>query len=330
LFVVPSSAMEYAFEGDQLVGRRGLAASVFTSALVEGLQTGDADRDQDGLVALDELYDYVYDRVRAVTPHQTPGKWTFGVQGELVIARRARPVTTLAPLPPELQEVIDSPFAPVRVAAVQELARVLYGNHAGRALAARLALERLTDDDSRTVAAAAAEILGSFTAPPRLELSPTVVDFGRIAYGTKSPERRIRLRNAGGGSLNARSASEASWLKVRFKGDELALTVDIAQAGRHEYILTVDSDGGPGSVLVQAFVEPAGNAAPPAHVDDTSRRQAREVAKRHDDVFLPLDVDLPATPSWMTMWGSLSTGRRLCLQGNGRRCWCLCTRPPRC
>jgi len=48
---------------------------VFTSALVEGLATGDADRDRDGLVALDELYDYIYDKVRTATPNQTPGKW---------------------------------------------------------------------------------------------------------------------------------------------------------------------------------------------------------------------------------------------------------------
>ena len=115
---------------------RELAPSVFTSALVEGLETGDADPDQDGRVALDELYDYVYDKVRTLTPNQTPGKWTFGVQGELVIARRSRPVTTPVPLPPELQEAIDSPLAPVRAAVVQELARVLHGIHAGRALVA--------------------------------------------------------------------------------------------------------------------------------------------------------------------------------------------------
>jgi caspase domain-containing protein len=164
--ITASSAMEYAFEGDELADTRELAPSVFTSALVEGLETGDADRDQDGLVALDELYDYIYDKVRTVTPNQTPGKWTFGVQGELVIARRARPVTTPASLPPELQEAIDSPLAAVRGAAVQELARLLHGKHAGRALAAQLALERLTDDDSRTVAAAATEALGAQT-PPR-------------------------------------------------------------------------------------------------------------------------------------------------------------------
>jgi Caspase domain len=165
--ITASSAMEYAFEGDELADAREQAPSVFTSALVEGLETGEADRDQDGLVALDELYDYVYDRVRAVTPNQTPGKWTFGVQGELVIARRSRPVTTPAPLPPELQEAADSPFAGVRAGVVPELARLLRSRHAGLALAARLTLERLADDDSRaTSAGAAAALAGSAAADP--------------------------------------------------------------------------------------------------------------------------------------------------------------------
>jgi uncharacterized caspase-like protein len=153
--ITASSAMEYAFEGDELADVREQAPSVFTSALVGGLQTGEADRDQDGLVALDELYDYVYDKVRAVTPNQTPGKWTFGVQGELVIARRARPVTTPATLPPELREAVNSPFAGIRAGAVPELARLLGSRHAGLALAARLTLERLVNDDSRATSAAA-------------------------------------------------------------------------------------------------------------------------------------------------------------------------------
>jgi uncharacterized caspase-like protein len=46
--ITASSAMEYAFEGDELADAREVAPSVFTSALVEGLVTGEADRDQDG------------------------------------------------------------------------------------------------------------------------------------------------------------------------------------------------------------------------------------------------------------------------------------------
>jgi Caspase domain len=193
--ITASSAMEYAFEGEVLADSYEPAPSVFTSALVEGLQTGEADRDEDGLVALDELYDYVYDRVRTTTPNQTPGKWTFGVEGELIIARRSRPVTTAAPLPPELEEAIDNPLAAVRAVAVQELGRLLGGRHAGLALGARVALERLSNDDSRRVAAAAADLLAgtaaavagpdSLDAPPRGSGgSPPAVAPGKPAPAT--------------------------------------------------------------------------------------------------------------------------------------------------
>jgi hypothetical protein len=156
--ITASSAMEYAFEGDQLADDLTPRPSVFTTALVEGLATGEADRDQDGWVSLNELYDYVFDKVRERNPHQTPSR-DVEMQGELYIARRSRPVTTPAPLPPELQQAIDHPLAGIRAGAVQELVRVLQARHAGLALAARLALEHLTEDDSRAVSAAAAAVL---------------------------------------------------------------------------------------------------------------------------------------------------------------------------
>ena len=163
--ITATSAVEYAFEDQQLTETRDGGPSVFTTALVEGLDTGDADRDQDGYVGLDELYDYVYDRVRRSTPNQTPGKWIFDLRGDLQIARRSRPVTTAAPLPSLLQEAIDHPLSGVRAGAVGELERLLKGRHEGLALAARLALRHLVDDDSRTVSAAAARALGP-VAPP--------------------------------------------------------------------------------------------------------------------------------------------------------------------
>ena len=266
--ITASSAMEYAFEAGELTNTHEVPPSVFTSALVEGLQTGEADRDQDGLVGLDELYDYVYDKVRATTPNQTPGKWTFGMEGELYIARRSRPVTTPAPLPVELQQAIDSPFAGVRGGAVQELAAVLRGRHAGMALAARLALEQLSEDDSRAVAAAATAALGA-SAPavppshprPKLALSATAIDLGRLPQHGQSPEHLVRIGNAGGGDLNARVTNWPSWLKLRQTDNELAVGVDTSAAGEYQDTITVDSDGGTATIHVHVRIEPA---APPA------------------------------------------------------------------
>ena len=189
--ITASGAVEYAFEGGELTESGDPAPSVFTTAMVRGLTTGEADRDQDGYVDLDELYDYVYDAVRDVTPHQTPGKWTFGVQGDLVIARRNTPVTEPSVLPPELQHSIDSPLAGVRAGAVDELARLLAGRHQGLALAARQALEALADDDSRTVVAAATTALGGSVrtaAPNANRPAPPVGPTG--AVGTTGPTPR--------------------------------------------------------------------------------------------------------------------------------------------
>ena len=149
-----SSAMEYSFEGDQLSGE-GMR-SVFTSALVEGLETGMADLDLDGRVSVDELYDYVFDKVRDDTPNQTPSKWITDVQGRLYIAR-AKP----RELPADLKRATESRSPDKRAAAVSELARLLEGGATVHSAAARQALERLADDDSRRVSTAAAGALAA-------------------------------------------------------------------------------------------------------------------------------------------------------------------------
>jgi Caspase domain len=82
--ITASTAMEYAYEGDHLSGQG--QPSYFTAALVDGLETGEADRDRDELISVDELYDYVYDRVKAATPNQTPTK-QIALEGPLYVAR---------------------------------------------------------------------------------------------------------------------------------------------------------------------------------------------------------------------------------------------------
>ncbi|GAA4548288.1 caspase, EACC1-associated type [Amycolatopsis samaneae] len=93
-----SDALQFSFDGDRKDGERPL--SVFTGLIVEGLRTGAADRDDNGYVDVDELYDYVDDRMREVAPQQQPGKWQWDVQGRIVIANNPRsPGTALTPPP---------------------------------------------------------------------------------------------------------------------------------------------------------------------------------------------------------------------------------------
>ncbi|MCP4541180.1 MAG: SUMF1/EgtB/PvdO family nonheme iron enzyme [Chloroflexi bacterium] len=155
-----SNAVQYSFEGDEVKGEG--VRSVFTSALVRGLETGEADRDKDGRISLDELYDYVYERVIDETSKQRP-KMFADIEGKIVIARNPHLVVEPAKLPTELQQAIENRYAGVRAGAVSELEHLLQGSDEGLALAARQALMLLAEDDSRSVSAAATAILAAYT-----------------------------------------------------------------------------------------------------------------------------------------------------------------------
>jgi hypothetical protein len=173
--ITASTALQFAFEGSEL-STGDLAEpgpSVFTRALVDGLRSGDADRNSDGIVSLDELYAHVHDEVTRANPDQTPQKWLFDVAGDLYVARRATPVTRPSELPGPLVESIDSLLTWERESTVDPLQILLLGAHPGRALAARLALERLaTNDDSFKVRQAARAALDSAPAPATPLITP--------------------------------------------------------------------------------------------------------------------------------------------------------------
>jgi hypothetical protein len=92
-----SDATQYAFEGDNLVGRA--APSIFTASLTSGLQTGAADIDADGLVSVDDVYEYTRRRLAEQTRPQSPRKWEFDVGGTIVLARSPTAVEPATPIP---------------------------------------------------------------------------------------------------------------------------------------------------------------------------------------------------------------------------------------
>ncbi|MFC8669022.1 Hsp70 family protein [Streptomyces sp. NPDC057199] len=87
-----STALQYAYEGEREVrySRTLAQPSVFTAAVVRGLRDGSADLDGDGLVSVDELYDYVHEQVRERIADQIPTLSVDSAQGTIYLARSPR------------------------------------------------------------------------------------------------------------------------------------------------------------------------------------------------------------------------------------------------
>lgn len=96
-----STELEYAWEGDRLTGEA--QPSLFTGAIIEGLRSGEADRDQDGMVSITDLYGHVYEQVRASKRGQTPRLWALGIEDNVYVAhnphqlKMERPTPTITP-----------------------------------------------------------------------------------------------------------------------------------------------------------------------------------------------------------------------------------------
>jgi len=88
-----SNAVQVAFDGDQVIG--DFEQSLFTHYLVEGLETGAAGGTSEW-ITVDALCAYVHRQVDKIG-RQTPQKWTYKQEGEIIIARNPHPATALQP-----------------------------------------------------------------------------------------------------------------------------------------------------------------------------------------------------------------------------------------
>ena len=118
-----SAATEYSFEGDPTDAATA-SGSVFTAALVQGLRTGAADTDRDGYVSVDDAYAYVFDQVQAVGAPQTPQRWLYGAEGQILLARNPAGPVVIPALSPRPTLVSAPPFP----SPPSHLARILTGH----------------------------------------------------------------------------------------------------------------------------------------------------------------------------------------------------------
>jgi molecular chaperone DnaK len=158
MVMTASTSLQFAHEGepDVLLSQNQAQPSLFTSAVVKGLEDGSADLDRDGRISVSELYEYVHEQVRRKIPGQTPTLSVDSAQGAIYIARR--PGTADTDIPAELRAAITDPQAWVRVGALHRIEQLLGSVREPVRQAAQTALLGLIRDDDPEVAQRAREL----------------------------------------------------------------------------------------------------------------------------------------------------------------------------
>ncbi len=165
-----SDATQYAWEGDRTNDLELSYNSVFTHYLIEGIETGKADKDGDGQINLEELYEYVIKQMG--DKKQKPRKWNYNQEGALYISQNPNPT---AELPFDLQYQLQSLLPDMRRDAVGKLKTLLFGSNRGLALAAKRTLESLVEnEDSMKVRTAASKCLETFTKSKQDKLEQSI------------------------------------------------------------------------------------------------------------------------------------------------------------
>jgi ABC-type phosphate transport system substrate-binding protein len=248
--ITASTAMEYAFEGDRLADDQHRRPSIFTSALVEGLATGDADRDEDGFISLDELYDYVFDKVKERNPHQTPGR-QVELTGELYLARSRRQRIRPVPVPADLQAALADPSMYARRGAVHELESRVDSLELPVAAGAYEALATLARTDIQYVAGPAAAAAGRAAVRPE----ETQLDFGKQRRGSEPVHRTIRLLGPRiARACTARASHE--WIGVNETAEGLDIWIDTTTMGTLRGSVSLEGATGTAEITIAGEVIP--------------------------------------------------------------------------
>ncbi|MFE0453927.1 caspase family protein [Streptomyces sp. NPDC058914] len=258
--ITASNSMEYAFEGPELAEGSAPRPSLFTHAVVQGLETGEADLDADGEVSLDDLYDYVFDHVRDQNPNQTPSR-TVEMQGDLYLAhsRRGRASIPVVPSPPSLLAAVHSDNAFTRQGAVVELRARLEGEDLGIAEGARQDLEEIARNDIRQIADQACRALRAI----RLVPSPDSLDFGLVPRGSTPQQQSVTL-DGPPLAQHCVARSTQPWLRVEPAGNGLTVRVETHAEGHLSGDIVLKGVADDAVVHVEAVVAPAREPEPDA------------------------------------------------------------------
>jgi trehalose synthase len=167
--IMACSAVQLAHEDAEPSGEA--RPSAFARAFLGGISSGDADRDNNGLITVREAYDYAHrvlvDKADGDEMRQEP-HMLMRFSGDLALARA--PVRPGA-LPKDLAVLIDNSHASARLAAVKELEPLLGSDQEAMSAAARRALVGLRSDPVERVAIEASRLLARTEQRPGISVS---------------------------------------------------------------------------------------------------------------------------------------------------------------
>lgn len=112
-----NNTIDYLFQGDNIVGNP--EPSVFTQYLTEGLRTGAADIDNDGQIEVEELYEYVYNKVIRHT-NQKSRIWTYNTRDRFIFGHNPRELELQQPVKWDL--IFGAVVAPIVTVIIGGLA----------------------------------------------------------------------------------------------------------------------------------------------------------------------------------------------------------------
>jgi trehalose synthase len=155
IVVVSAGATELAHEGDGY--RQHALPSAFSGPFLEGLRTGAADSDGNGIISVREAFEYAAVRMVDKERRQTPQMRAAGV-GDLILSTAPRRPEMI---PRDVMLLTRSALASARALAVDELGGWLQGGQRTRAQLAAVieTLEDLGRDENERVSVRARQVL---------------------------------------------------------------------------------------------------------------------------------------------------------------------------
>lgn len=151
--------VEAVLDGEQLAGQS--VPRPFAGLLVEGLASGAADLNADGIVTPGELHEHLYRQTLNLEPSATiPRKFTSPNAENMRLSNN--PSHQPVDLPAELKQALTSPMEWMREGAIGELERLLTSGNRSLSRAAHEALTSLASDKTPQVSRSATAILQEY------------------------------------------------------------------------------------------------------------------------------------------------------------------------